>query len=386
MRPPTPAVVGLFLWALSLPALAQSEPPRKPAAKDQEEFPRWTVSGTFSTDMSAVEADKHERNPIPEEGITGEYSLGTTYHADKTLSVTVRACVGCHEFQLQNAYVDWEVNSTWSFRAGRIPVPFGGFTRRTSPAQVESGTKPLPYIMGGMVREEPFNMGIVPAPFIDNGAAVTGTFWVTKTTKLTIEMALVRGLKGFSPDIDFEQSRDFEDFNGEPAVAARVLLAADPVTAGASMTWGRYDREADLEYLMASVELQVRFGDWNLRVEGVMRETDYFTPSAFVDPRDKESSRRTAYAVQIDGPVAEGWRAFILHDYLKVDDIFLGPSGPVAVGSSLTTDDSNSITRIAGGFVYSVRAGLQVKGSVEYWDPSDFEQAIVLHLGVVAEY
>src|SRR5262245_34355183 len=135
MRFPTPVVVGLFLGALALPAAAQSGTPRKPAQEpEKEELPRWTVQGTFYTDISAVSADKHERDPIPEEGITGEYSVGATYHADKSFSVTVRACVGCHSFELQSAYFDWEMNPTWSVRAGRIPVPFGGFSRRTNPS------------------------------------------------------------------------------------------------------------------------------------------------------------------------------------------------------------------------------------------------------------
>ena len=385
MRLPTPVVVGLFICGLASPAFAQSEPPKKPAPK-QEEFPRWNVGATLYTDFSAVEADKHERDPIPEEGITGEFSMGATYHVDKAFSVTVRACVGCHSFELESAYADWEMSSTWSFRAGRIPVPFGGFSRRTNPSHVESATKPLAYIMGGMVRQDNYNMGIVPAPFIDNGAAVTGTFWVTRDTKLSLETALVRGLKGLSPDIDYELSREYQDNNGEPAVAARLLLSSDLYTTGASVTWGRYDVNAELDYLMGSVELQVRFGQWSLRLEGLIRETEFFTPSPFAAARQLETNRRTAYIAQIDGPIAEGWRVFLLHDYLKVEDVFLGPTGPVTVQTSLTTDDSNTIFRVAGGFVHNVRAGLQVKGSVEFWDPSDFEQAIVFHVGVVAEY
>lgn len=383
---PTPVVVGLFIAGLASPAMAQADPPKQAAPKDQEKFPRWNVGATLYTDMSAVEADKHERNPIPQEGITGEFAMGATYHVDQGFSVTVRACVGCHSFELQSAYADWQADSTWSFRAGRIPVPFGGFTRRTSPAHVESATKPLAYIMGGMARQDNFNLGIVPAPFIDNGAAVTGAFWVTTSAKLTLETALVRGLKGISPDIDFDFSREYQDNNGEPAVAARLLLTADPVTAGASVTWGRYDTRGDLDYLMGSVELQVRVGAWNLRLEGIVRETDYFTPDPFSPSREQETNRRTAYIAQVDGPIAEGWRVFLLNDYLKVEDVFLGPTGPVAVQGPLTTDDSNTIFRVAGGFVHNVRAGLQVKGSVEYWDPSDFEKAIVFHVGVVAEY
>ena len=54
--------------------------------------------------------------------------------------------------------------------------------------------------------------------------------------------------------------------------------------------------------------------------------------------------------------------------------------------SPLTTADSKTLFRVAAGFVHSVRAGIKIKGSLEYWDPSDFEEAIVLHLGIVAEY
>ena len=62
MRLPGPVLVRLFLGALPLSALAQQgEPPKtprpKPVPKDQgEEFPRWTIQGTFYTDFSAVEA------------------------------------------------------------------------------------------------------------------------------------------------------------------------------------------------------------------------------------------------------------------------------------------------------------------------------------------
>lgn len=391
-RLPGPVLVGLFLGALSLPALAQGqgEAPKTPRPKDpkeqQEEFPRWTIQGTFYTDFSAVEAEKHARDPFPEEGVTGEFAMGATYHADKSLTVVVRACVGCHSFELENAYFDWEMTPTWSLRAGRIPVPFGGLSRRTDASHVESATKPLPYMMGGMPYEANYNLGIVPAPFIDNGAAVTGTFWVTKNSKVTVETALVRGLKGTSPDLDFELSRDFEDFNGEPAVAGRVLLATDTITTGASFTCGHYDFDSDLEYFMGSVEMTVRLGTWNLRLEGVMRDTDYFTPDAFSMNRRRETSHRIAYVVQADGPIAEAWRGFLLHDYLKVEDIFLGLGGPASMPNANTTDDENTTFRLAGGVVYSVRAGLQVKGSVEYWDPSDFEKAVVFHLGLVASY
>jgi len=378
MRAAPPAVL-MFLCALALPAEAQVD--AKPKPKAAPETPDWTVSGTLYTDFSAVHADKHQRNPIPEEGIFGEYSVGGVYNLDKHMSVTIRACMGCHEFQFQSAYADVELTEQWTFRVGRLPVPFGGFSRRTNPAHFESGTKPLPYIMGGMVREREFNMGIVPAPFVDNGASVTGKFWITKSATLTLEAGVVRGLKGFTTDFDYVVTRDLEDNNGEPAGAVRALVNADPVTAGASVMYGRYDPDGELAYTMFSVEASVKVGDWNVRLEGIVRETDFLTPTL-----SEDTSRRTGYIVQVDGPIVESWRAFLLFDGLKVEDLFLSAAGPVSFQTPNTTDDSNTITRVAGGFVYSARPGLIVKGSVEFWDPSDFDEALVFHLGVVVEY
>ncbi|MBI4564104.1 MAG: hypothetical protein HY716_05355 [Planctomycetes bacterium] len=347
----------------------------------QEEFPRWTVHGVLATDVSAVHADKFNRNPVPEEGIVGEYALGATMYASRGLSVTVRACYGCHSLEVQSAFADVELTEAVTFRVGRLPVPFGAFSQRTSPAHLESSTKPLPYIMGGMVRQRSFNMGLVPAPIVDNGASIRSNVWMGESAQLGAEAAVVAGLKGFSPDINFVTSRDFEDNNGEPAGAARVTLSLGPAVLGASAMYGRYDPDGDLDYGLAGADLHLRFGSWNLRLEGALRNTEFFAAGG-----GKEQSRRIGYAAQLDTALDEQWRLFALHDYLRVEDVFLAPFGPQVSAGANTTDDVNAVTRFAGGGVYAARPGLLIKGSAEFWNLSDFEDAWVFHLSVVVEY
>ncbi len=369
----------IVVWgAVVAVAQEQRPPPPKPV---EDSYPRWNVNGVFSTDFSALIADNGSRATMPEEGVTGEYALGGTLHAAKELRVSVRACVGCHGFELQSAYGELDLSGGLSARAGRIAVPFGGLSQRTSPAQVESGSKPLPYIMGWMPREREFNLGIVPAPTVDNGAAVSGNAWVTDSIQLGFEAALVRGLKGGTVDLDFGLTRDFEDSNGEPAGAARATVTWGALTAGGSAMYGRYDPEGELAYAMLGADLQVHIGAWNVRLEGVWRETEFLESAS-----DEDKSLRVAYVAQVDVELHPQWRAFALNDGLRVSGVFLGPAGPSPVPVFGGTDDLNSIVRTATGLVFSVRPGVLLKGSAEYWNFSDFDDTWVFHFSFVVSF
>lgn len=352
--------------------------PVKPPA---EEYPRWSVSGVLSTDVSALLSDRGSRDTMPEEGIVGEYSLGGTLHASRDLRIVVRACVGCHGFELKDAYADFDLSSGLTVRAGRLPVPFGGLSRRTSPSQVESSSKPLPFVMGFMPRRREFNLGIVPAPIVDNGAAILARARLGEDVQVDFEAAVVRGLKGGVVDIDFEFSREFRDTNGEPAGAARTTLVVGPLTLGISGMGGHYDAEGALRYAMAGADLSLGWGDWNLRIEAVWRETEFIDASG-----GQDASKRLAYAAQIDVALGAEWRAFALSDGLRVEDLFLGPGGsspfPVAGGA----DSTNTILRTAAGAVWAIRPGLLLKGSVEFWNFSDFDDTWVFHAALVASF
>ncbi len=368
----------LFLLSAAAAARAQEAKPAPPPV----DGPTWTVSGSLSTDFSALVAKAHNRATNPEEGFTGEFSLAGQLQISKGFSVSLRTCVGCHQVEVQEAYADIELAPTWTLRAGRFPIPFGAASRRVDPAHRESSSKPLPYIMGHMVRGEEFNNGILPAPASDNGFSLLGNFPVGARGQVVAELAATRGLEGSGPEPDFAISRDYEDSNGQPAYSVRVTWSGvGPATLGLSGNVGRYDANADLEYRLAEADLQLALGGWNLRLEAVFRSTEFRDLAGEVD-----ESKRFGYIVQLDGELGAEWRAFLLADGLKVDDVYLSSAGPLAFSTPATTDDSNQIRRFVGGLVWNQRPGLMYKGSAEYWDLSDFADTWVLHFAVVVTF
>jgi hypothetical protein len=371
-----------ILAALAAALTAQDRPPEPPRAPAEEKFPAWSVHGVFSTDFNALLADRHSRDTMPEEGVAGEYVLGASLHLDRRLSVSARSCFGCHGFELQSAYADYEFLEGITLRAGRFPIPFGALSARSLPHQLESTSKPLPYIMGFMPRGREFNQGILPAPASDNGAALIVNAWLAEGVQLGLEAAVTRGLKGVSEDLDFELSRDFEDNNGEPAGAGRAALSWGPLALGVSAAGGRYDPDAELAYRLAGADLQLRVLDgWTLRLEGVLRETDFRDPAG-----DRDSSLRRSYAAQIDGEIAPQWRVFVLHDALRVEDLFLTSAGPQPAPAPGSSDRENTVTRVAGGVVFAVRPGVQLKSSAEFWNFSDFDDTWVFHATFVVSF
>lgn len=372
----------LAVWTAAL--LAQDRPPAPPEAarEPEEKFPHWSVHGVFSTDFNALLSDRHARDTMPEEGVAGEYVLGASLHLDRRLTVSARSCFGCHGFELQSAVADYEILEGLTLRAGRFPLPFGSLSARFLPHQLESTSKPLPYIMGFMPRGREFNQGILPAPAVDNGAGATANLWLAEGVQLGLEAAVTRGFKGVAPDLDFELSRDFEDNNGEPAGAGRATLSAGPLALGLSAAGGRYDPDAELAYRLAGADLHLRFLEgWNLRLEGAWRETDFRDPAG-----DRDASRRWSYAAQIDGEIDLRWRVFVLHDALRVEGLFLTPAGPQPAPAPGSSDSENVVTRIAAGVVFAARPGVLLKTSAEFWNFSDFDDTWVFHATLVVAF
>jgi hypothetical protein len=381
------AILSAFL-AVSLSSTLAAQDTKMPAApqaaelKKDDPYPKWDVHGYLSTDFNVLAGPPSARGSMTGEGILGEFELDGTLHLAKSFRITMRACVGCHGFQLQNAYFDYDINQVLTLRAGRIPLPFGSFSQRANPVQMESTSKPLPYIMGRMVNDKAFNLGIIPAPAVDNGGALLGNVWLSDSLQLGYEAALVRGFEGESPDIQWDTSRDFPDNNGKPAGVGRLVLTSGAVSAGVSGMVGQYDTDNTLDYRMAEADLTFSFGSTNLRLEGVGRTTEFVNAGGKID-----TSRRLGYIAQIDTAVTSDLRLFVLHDYLAVTGLYLSPTaGPFAAPSPGLTDDRNNIYRFVGGAVYSIRPGLLLKSSAEYWDFSDFKDTWVFHLELVASF
>jgi hypothetical protein len=358
------------------PPVPPQAPPEKPSK--EETFPKWAVHGYFATDFSALYTRPGDaRDSMPDRGIAGEFALGGELYFSREITLSAQVCVGCHGFELQKAYGEYRASDAFILRAGRLSVPFGGISDRTSPAQVESSSMPLPYIMGWMVRRNEFNLGIVPSPIVDNGAEFLGNLWLSEGVELGYEVAVTTGLKGTSPDIDWIQTRNFQDNNGEPAGAGRITLSTDPVTLGASGMGGHYDPDHKLAYVLAEADLSLHLERWNLRLEGDYRTTEFLDALG-----STRSSRRLGYVIQIDTALSDSWRIFFLQDGLQVRDLLLTALGPQPPPPGSRAPRS-SVLRYTGGVVFSARPGLLVKGSVEFWDFSNFADTTVFHVELV---
>lgn len=371
-----------LLLAFCTAAAAQDRKDAPAAAPAEGGYPKWSVQGYVSVDFNVLAGASDARSSMEEEGVVGEFGLGGSLHLARSFRFEVKACSGCHGLEVQNAYLELDLASFVSVRAGRIPVPFGSFSQRSNPSQMESTSKPLPYIMGRMARDDAFNQGILPAPLVDNGAAIFGNTWLGSAVQVGYEIAGLRGYKGDSPDLAFDSSRDYEDNNGEPAAAGRLTLAAGVLTLGVSGLLGHYDEEARLDYRVAGADLTLSGGGWNFRAEGLLRDTEILDAAGSAD-----FSRRLAYALQIDGPLGGDVRFFVLQDGLLVQDVFLSPTaGAFVAPAPGLTDDRNTILRVVAGLVVAARPGLLLKVSAEYWDFSDFDDTWVFHMELVGSY
>src|SRR5262245_968407 len=104
---------------LSASAWAQDKPPAGDAAKKDETYPQWNVHGYLSTDFNVLLGSAEARGSMSDEGILGEFALGGSLHLAKSFRIEMRACVGCHGFQLQDAYFDFDLTKAITLRGGR---------------------------------------------------------------------------------------------------------------------------------------------------------------------------------------------------------------------------------------------------------------------------
>jgi hypothetical protein len=235
------------------------------------------VAGSAALDYRYVSGNNPPSNP----SLLGITSLGLEVAAKAVVDVghgvsfTVKACGGCHGLELDQAYGEVMVRDFFNVRLGRINVPFGEFNTRHDPANFSTPSKPLPYAMGDMLFYGPqaFNLGIVPAPYVDNGLEVYGTLAFANTAQLDYSVYGVKGLSGTN-DLDFAASRRYLDNNRLPSFGARLVLNGPDWAVGASASGGTYDDRDRLVYLMGGVELYFRAGPLKFRAEALGRRTD----------------------------------------------------------------------------------------------------------------
>jgi hypothetical protein len=351
------------------------------------------LAGSAQLDYLAVPTTPNARG-FAFDGFTTELALKLAVDFSSHVSANVKICYGCHGFETDMAFVDIRLADELNVRVGRINPQFGDFPLRHDPANHKASDKPLPYDMGRMLHRPEWNMSILPAPYVDNGAELSGTHWFGSDVQLDYAAYAVSGFKGSSGgfDLDFVQSRSgslyYVDNNSEPALGGRLALTANfgdsaNATLGFSAMWGHYDPERKLAYAIGGTDLFLRLGPLNVHAEYLIRRTEFGVgPDPTKQFRYEFDPKRNffikdGFYVEGEVPLGAALEAFARFDGMR-------RTGNVPASSPLRS--TSAILRTTVGINYLIERGLRVKLSGEYWDFSDFPDEVAVHLGIVANF
>lgn len=389
LRPETPP-----MRAETPPVHVEMTPVRSDATTPRAEANSPLFAGSIQLDFLAVPTDPHARDHTLD-GATVELSLKMTKDFTKNISANVKVCFACHGFEVGMAFVEMRATDGLRLRVGRMTPAFGSFPLRHDPANHMTSDKPLPYDMGRMLHRSEWNEGILPAPWVDNGAELGGTyFW--NGGQIDYAIYAVSGPKAGSnaADFDFQLSRSpdayYVDNNSQPAGGARLAGSIDldtnaVLSVGASAMAGRYDPERKLGFVIAGADATLQLGGVYLRSEYLLRATQVAIGD---DP-----STRWKYG---PGPSGGYSNYFTKDGFYGEVEVPMGPlsavarwdglrrKGNVLAGSALSS--SASMYRYTGALAYRLQHGIRFKSSLEYYQFSDFPTEVALHLGVAAPF
>jgi hypothetical protein len=351
-------------------------------------------AGSVQLDYLFVPTDDRARE-FTFDGFTTELSLKLSADVSDHISVQVKTCYGCHGFEIGAAYVDFRPVDDLTLRAGRFTPAFGDFQMRHDPANHRTSDKPLPYDMGRMLHLRDWNMSVLPAPYVDSGLQVTYAPRLSDEVDIEISAYVIGGLRGSNDatDVDFQQSRSGEayyvDNNSRPSVGGRLALRADIcgtlVALGASAMYGTYDPDNALDVLLLGADFLVRLERWALRVEYLLRRTkmslgdDPATTFRYGPGKDGDYDPyflKEGFYGELTFPVGP------LEGVARVDG--LRRTGNVALASELRSE--SMVLRYTLGTNIALVRDWRIKLSGEYYDFSDFDDEIGLHLGVVGAF
>jgi hypothetical protein len=362
---------------------AEDPPVTDKAEKEAEKEPmfRWRVGATLGISHGSLLTDPKFNDTMPDEGFVGEFALHARVSAPKVgVSANMRICWGCHELELEEANFQWNPWPWMQVKAGRMSVNAGSYNSRHDFGVRRTITKPLTRIMGNMPRQTEFNHGVLPAPYVDNGASLQFSY-NSALIGIQTEWFILTGLKGTGNDIDFVRSRQFRDTNGEPSLGGRLGVDLPFVSLNFSYLWGNYDPNSRRSYQVVSADARIRAGPITLEGEFAFRETEYTDP----DSKGGENEfYKYGWWAQLTWNILEPLFVTAMVDTLYVKNMFLATFGPTPVESLAIagTDDNHRIVRIVGGVGYTPWGGIMVRVNAEYWEFSDFHDAWVIQFGL----
>lgn len=344
---------------------------------------------------------KTERTPSGSrsalDGFTSEVALKVAVDVSERLSANVKACHGCHGFELPMAYLDYRVADELNVRVGRFSPSFGAFNLRHDPANHATADKPLPYDMGRMLRWQTWNLGVLPSPFPDNGLEIGGTHWFGERAQLDYAAYAVAGFRGESTSLDLEWARSLSsatflvDNNGRPAVGGRLALTVrlgdtNDLTVGASGMHGTYDARNTLTYSIGGADLSGRFGRTQLRAEYLLRRQE-FAEDPSVTWKQAPGTGQARFHKH--GYYLEVERAFtdVLTVLARADGMYRRGNVP----ADSTLEPRSAVFRYTLGTTIGLQPGFRLKVSAELWSfsndpPAHDDLDWSAHLGFVGAF
>ena len=290
---------AVFLWVLLLGLLW----PRPARAVD------YNFAGSVSLNYKALvtELDNpRSQRSLVFPGFNVNASVKAVVDVSPYLSASVKVCYGCHGLEVISFVAELTPHPAFNVRAGRFQPSFGDFFLRHDPTIHKTADNPLPYDMGHMVHNREWSMGVMPVPYADNGAEAYGTLRFSESLSLSYAVHVVSGFKGadtstspttLNQDFSYRRMRfvtanDYlVDNNRWPSFGGRAALTfarggrmspfIPDITIGSSATYGAYDDEDRLRYLIYGFDINVHVGRLNLRAEVLRRQQD-------IDPRQTQ--------------------------------------------------------------------------------------------------
>ncbi|HET7544860.1 MAG TPA: hypothetical protein VFK05_33565 [Polyangiaceae bacterium] len=344
------------------------------------------------------------------QGFTLEAALKVAVDISDHLSANVKACYGCHGFEVDMAYFDYRAVDELNLRVGRFSPSFGSFNLRHDPANHMLSDKPLPYDMGRMLRKAEWNNGVLPSPFPTNGVEIDGTHWIGSVAQLDYALYAVTGFKNDSDsnptDLNFQESHlPYYVHNApRPAVGARMALTLKgspsvDLTLGASGMLGSYASSRDLGYVIVGSDFTLRVRRTAFRLEYLMRRQQFDTrnPDIFkyaIAPEGGDFFTKHGAFAEIEQPITNA-----LDFTGRVDGMLRRgnvSNVPVGSGSAAPTqlnplEYQSYVVRETLGLAYAFERNFRLKGSGEVWqfsypDSLGHKLSLGFHFGAVGSF
>lgn len=337
----------------------------------------------FHATISLAFRNSAREDVVENNGFFPEVWVGAEWHPeDSPFSARVTACTTCHSsnepqgnrielveaaFRMDIDHVigmDESSTLDMSIDAGRFIVPFGTSGNQGHPGSLRTVSRPLAFNMGQSVYRDEIGPAVLPGPYADEGLLFNLGTPVTGDLVAGVNAYAVNGLQG-GTDVNFFESRDYTDNNGDPAFGGRVSLGLPAITLGSSYMAGRMDDTGSfgfgkkLGYELFGVDVTARYGKRvRLLAEYAKRKNDQLI---FAQGTSKGEAKVEGYAVEGDLLLLPDSGVSLIARY---DSLLYDGDAPPPQSS---LDSDYNVVRYTWGFNFALPYGSTLMLNHEHW-------------------